>query len=395
MARRLLLLSSAIAFAAGMPAPNQEYLVYFGTYTGFHYTRKGVPTGQSSSKGIYASRFRPSTGEATEPQLAAEMINPSFLAIDPTRRFLYALSEDPQSLGPSRDKGSFVSAFAIQPFTGKLTLLNTVPSGGTATCHISVDHTGKNVLLANFGSGSIAVLRVNEDGSLGRQSAFVQHTGTSADPFYQTQPHPHCIVVSPDNRFVLVSDLGIDKELIYRFDAATGSLAPNDPPFVKVEPGSGPRHFKFDPAGRFGYLINEMGSTLDAFAWNPSRGALAEIQHINLLPPDFSGDHHGAEVVLHPRGNFLYTSTRGPETIGVWSRDPATGALARIQEVSARGLWPRSFEIDPTGSYLFVANQATDNVIIFRIQDDTGRILPTRQVLKLDAPVCVLFMGVN
>jgi len=377
------------------PAPDQECFVYFGTYTGFHYTRKGVPTGQSSSKGIYVSRFRPATGEATEPRLAAEIINPSFLAIDPTHRFLYALSEDPQSLGPTRDKGSFVSAFAIQRATGKLTLLNTVPSGGTATCHISLDHTGKNVLVTNFGSSSIAVFRVNDDGSLGKQSAFVQHTGSSADPFYQTQPHPHCILVSPDNRFVLVSDLGIDKEMVYRFDASTGSLTPNDPPFAKVEPGSGPRHFKFDPAGRFGYLINEMGGTLDAFAWDAARGALNSIQHINLLPSDFKGDHHSAEVVLHPSGRFLYTSTRGPEIIGVWSRDPATGTLTRIQEVSARGLWPRSFEMDPTGGYLFVANQATDNIIIFRTQEATGRILPTRQVLKLDAPVCVLFMPVD
>jgi 6-phosphogluconolactonase len=373
-------------------APDQQYLVYFGTYTGFHFTRKGVPRGESSSKGIYVSRFRPSTGEVSEPQLAAEIINPSFFAIDPAHRFLYALSEDPQSVGPSRDQGSFVSAYAIQPASGKLRLLNTVPSGGTATCHISVDQTGRNVLVANFGSSSITVLRVNGDGSLGNQSAFIQHTGTSVDPFYQTRPHPHSIIVSPDNRFVLVSDLGIDKVMVYRFDAATGSLTPNDPPFVKVKPGSGPRHFKFDPSGQFGYLINEMGGTLYAFRWDAARGVLREIQQLNLIPADFIGDYHSAEVALHPSGRFLYTSSRGPDTIGVWLRDPVTGALEPIQQTSSRGLLPRDFEIDPTGDYLFVANQATDNVVIFRIQGETGRILPTRQVVKLDTPVCVQFI---
>jgi 6-phosphogluconolactonase len=386
-------LAAPVSWASS--APDQEYLVYFGTYTGFHFTRKGVPTGESSSKGIYVSRFRPSTGEVTEPELAAEIINPSFFVIDPTHRFLYALSEDPQSLGPSRDQGSFVSAYAIQPSTGKLRLLNTVPSGGTATCHISIDQTGQNVLVANFGSSSITVLRVNDDGSLGNQSARIEHTGASADPFYQTRPHPHSIIVSPDNRFVLVSDLGIDKVMIYRFDAATGSLTPNDPPFVKVKPGSGPRHFKFDPSGQFGYLINEMGGTLYAFRWDAARGTLREIQQLNLIPADFIGDHHSAEVAVHPSGKFLYTSSRGPETIGVWLRDPVTGTLEPIQQTSSRGLWPRDFEIDPTGTYLFVANQATDNVVVFHIQGETGRIVPTRQVVKLDAPVCVQFMPVG
>jgi 6-phosphogluconolactonase len=388
------------AFALGLAvlgswtsaAPAREYLVYFGTYTGFHFTRKGVPTGQSQSRGIYFSRFRPATGEVTQPELAAEIVNPSFFAIDPNRRFLYSLSEDPHSLGPSRDKGSFVSAFAINPATGKLTLLNTVSAGGTSTCHISIDKSGRNVLVTNFGSGSISVLRVKQDGSLGEMSAHVQHAGTSVDPFYQTQPHPHSINLSPDNRFVLVADLGTDKVLVYRFDEATGSLTPNDPPFAKVKPGSGPRHFVFHPSGRFGYLMNEMGGTLTAFAWDAARGVLTQIQETSTVPPDFTGEDHSAEVVIDSSGRFLYDSNRGPDTIAVLSIDAVKGTLAPLQQESTRGIMPRSFDIDPTGSYLFAANQATDNVVLFRVDSPTGRLSPTRTVLKIDAPVCVKFM---
>lgn len=397
--RRAFLIVSVFGLAVlgfwASAAPTGEYLVYFGTYTGFHFTRKGVPTGQSQSRGIYCSRFRPATGEVTQPELAAEIVNPSFLAIHPNHRFLYAVSEDPRLLGPSRDKGSFVSAFAINPATGKLALLNTVSSGGTSTCHISVDKSGGNVLVTNFGSGSVSVLRVKQDGSLGEMSAHVQLTGTSVDPFYQTQPHPHSINLSPDNRFVLVADLGTDKVLVYRFDEAAGSLTPNDPPFAKVKPGSGPRHFIFDPSGRFGYLMNEMGGTLTAFAWDAARGVLTQIQETSTVPVDFRGEDHSAEVVIDPRGRFLYDSNRGPDTIAVLSIDGANGTLAPVEQEPSRGLLPRSFDIDPTGAYLFAANQGTDNVVLFRVDGQTGRISPTRTVLKVDAPVCVKFMPVE
>ncbi len=387
---------AAISGSAAASAP-KEYFVYFGTYTGFQFINKGRPTGKSQSKGIYVSRFRPGTGEVTAPQLAAETVNPSFLAIDPTHRFLYALTEDPLSLGPFLDKGSFVNAFAIDPATGKLTLLNTKPSGGTSACYISIDKSGKNVLIANFGSGTIAVLRVNEDGSLGEQSASVQQTGSSVHPLYQTGPHAHSIDVSPDNRFVIVSDLGSDKVLVYRFDAAAGSLTPNDPPSIKVRPGYGPRHFLFHPNGKVGYLMTEMGGTVIAYAWDASRGVLTPIQETNTVPKDYvsfdvGSDNHSAEVVVHPTGKFLYDSNRGPDTIGVLSINPSDGALSLIEQASAAGLLPRSIEVDPTGSYLLAANQATDNVIIFHIEAQTGRIVPTRQALKLDAPVCIKFM---
>jgi 6-phosphogluconolactonase len=400
-------------FAAGLaaltgfsspPEPEGESFVYFGTYTGFEYTKRGAPFGQSQSKGIYVSRFQAATGEVSEPQLAAEIRNPSFLAVHPNHRYLYSVSEDPLSVGPYNDKGSFISAYAIDRATGKLSLLNTVPSAGTSTCYVSLDPSGKYLLAASFGSGTVTVLHVQEDGSLGVQAALVQHTGRSVDPHYQAGPHAHSFDVSPDGRFAVAADLGTDKLMIYRFDPATGSVTPNDARFVEVKPpGCGPRHFVFAPNGRFGYLISEMSGILTAYAWDSTRGRLTEMQATDTMPADFNDDKnaqalnsfHSAEVQLHPNGKYLYESNRGPDTISVFALNPIQGTLTPIQQVSTRGLMPRHFAIDPTGSYLFAANQASDDVVIFRIEDGTGRITPTRRVLRIGTPVCVRFVPLN
>jgi 6-phosphogluconolactonase len=399
--------TAGLAALAGSASPLQlkaESLVYFGTYTGFKYTRRGAPVGQSQSKGIYVSRFQAATGEVTEPRLAAEIRNPSFLAVHPNRRYLYSLSEDPLSVGPYNDKGSYISAYAIDAATGKLSLLNTVPSGGTSTCYVSLDPSGRYLLAASFGSGTVTVLRVREDGSLGAPAALVQHTGHSVDPHYQAGPHAHSFDVSPDGRFAVAADLGTDKLMIYRFDPATGSLTPNDPPFVEVKPpGAGPRHLVFAPNGNFGYLISEMSGILTAYAWDAAWGRLTENQATNTMPSDFNDDKnaqvlnsfHSAEVQIHPSGKYLYESNRGPDTISVFAVHPVKGTLAPIQQVSTRGLMPRHFAIDPTGSYLFAANEASDGVVIFRIEDGTGRITPTRTVLRVDTPVCVRFVPMN
>src|SRR4029077_2070644 len=249
------------------PAASAEYFVYFGTYTGFTYMKEGLPAGGRSSKGIYVSRFKPGTGEVSQPELAAEAVNPAFLAVHPNRRFLYVVTEDPLSLGPDFDHASYVSAFAINPATGKLHLLNTLPTGGTSTCYLSIDRTGHYVLLANFGSSSVSVLRIKEDGSLGEQTSFMKHLGRGKDPSFQSQPHPHSIDVSPDNRFAVVSDLGVDKLFIYQFDARTGALSPDFPPCVASEAGGGPRHFVFDAAGKFGYSLKEMSGFVTVMAW--------------------------------------------------------------------------------------------------------------------------------
>ncbi len=392
------LFSVPIAWSA--PAPAGEYFVYFGTYTGFTYMFEGLPAGDSHSKGIYVSRFNPATGKVSKPELAAEIVNPAFLAVHPNQKFLYVATEDPLSLGPDFDHESYLSAFAIDPATGKLRLLNTLPTGGTSTCYISIDRTGHYVLMANFGSSSVTVLRIKDDGSLGEETAFVKHIGKGKDPSFQSKAHPHSIDVSPDNRFAVVSDLGLDKLFIYRFDAATGMLSPDNPPFVTAEPGSGPRHFVFDSAGRFGYSLKEMSGVVTVLAWDPANGTLTPVQDANTLAPDFVGSNDSAEIAIHPNGKFLYESNRrfrganlfGPDTIGVFSIDPVKGTLSEVEQVPPGGSMPRNFAIDPTGSYLFSANELSGNVLVFRVDSNTGRLTPTDTNLKIDVPVCVVFV---
>jgi 6-phosphogluconolactonase len=386
-----------------------DFYMYFGTYTGFKFVSHSatIGVGESHSKGIYVSRFHAANGEFSEPELAAEIANPSFLTIRPDHRFLYAVSEDPLSLGPPRDHASYVSAFAIDSATGKLRALNTIPTGGTSTCYLSMDKTGRFVLLANFGSGSISVVRVNDDGSLGQQTAFVQHLGHgSPDVPVQSGPHPHTIVVSPDNRYVIVSDLGVDKVFIYHFDENTGMLSPLDPPFASVEPGGGPRRFLFDPSGHFGYQLNEMGSTLITFAWDPAQGTLTRLQEVSIAPPDLR--NAGAELQISANRKYLYASNRLsrfndkdhskierlPGTISLFAIDPEKHTLSEVRQFPSGGVMPRNFAIDPTGQYLFALNQVSNNVVQFKIDAATGMLAKTGREITVDTPVCLQFVPV-
>jgi 6-phosphogluconolactonase len=366
--------------SAERSAAKTQYFVFLGTYT------------EKGSKGIYACRFDPVTDRLTSPGLAAETADPSFLVIDPTRRFLYAVNEVSQYQG--RTSGG-VSAFAIAPRTGKLTFLNEVPSGGAGPCHLTVDKTGKYVLVANYGGGSLAVFPILQDGRLGQASAFVQHKGASVNPQRQEGPHAHSIYMSPDNRFVISADLGLDEVFIYRFDAGKGTLAPNIPPSASVSSGAGPRHFAFHPNGKFGYVIDEMQSTITEFSYEPATGALDLLQPVSTLPPDFKGESSAAEVEVHPSGKFLYASNRGLDTIAVFGVNSRKGSLTPLAQVPTLGKTPRSFTIDPTGSYLFVANQDSDNVVQFRINPITGLLTPTGQVLQVPSPVCVTFLPIE
>ncbi len=399
-----LILAFGFALLAGSSALAQDhdYFVYVGTYTGFKYVHHSKPygKGESQSKGIYVVRFNSDRGEFGEPQLAAEMINPSFLTISPNHRFLYAVSEDPLSVGPPLDHASFVSAFAIDSATGKLRLLNTVPASGTSTCFISMDKTGKYVLLANFGSGNVSVIRVKGDGSLGELTSSIQDVGHSVNPAIQMEPHTHSIVVSPDNRYAIVSDLGIDKVLIFNFDARTGKLSPPGPPSESVYPGGGPRHFTFDPAGRFGYQLSEMSGMVDVFAWDPAKGTLTPVQRAHTVPHDFFGSNHSAEIEIHPSGKFLYESNRrtfseterAPDTIGVFAIDPVKGTLAPVEQSLTGGVMPRNFKLDPTGKYLLAANELSNNVVLFAIDQATGRLSKTGKEVTVDTPVCLQFV---
>jgi 6-phosphogluconolactonase len=396
-----------LAMVAGSTASAQDkdYFVYFGTYTGFRFVRhsKTQGVGDSRSKGIYMSRFNAATGTLSEPELAAEITNPSFLTVTPDHRFLYAVTEDPLSVGPPLDHVSFVSAYAIDQATGKLSLLNTLPTGGTSTCYISTDKTGKYVLMANFGSGSISVIKLKDDGSLGELTSFIQNIGHSANPAIQTSPHPHSIMTSADNRYVIVSDLGTDKIQIYHFDDKTGQLTPPDPPFAMVKPGGGPRHFAFTPSGKFAYQLGEMSGTVDAFAWDLTDGKLNHLESYQTMPADFKGENHSAEIFVSPDGKFLYESNRrnvgdtkwGPDTIGIFAIDPEKGTLTLVDQPLSGGIMPRNFAIDPTGSYLLVAHQYSNDVIVFKIDPASGKLSKTGNQIKLDVPVCIVFVPIH
>ena len=348
--------------------------VYIGTYT------------RGESKGIYLCRLDMKSGELSTPVLAGETANPSFLAIHPSGEYLYAVGELGQFGGK---RSGAVSAFRVDRQTGTLDLLNQQPSGGAGACHLVVAGTGKNVLVANYGGGSIAVLPIRDDGRLKEATAFVQHEGSSVNPRRQRGPHAHSINVDPANRFVFVADLGLDKVLVYRLDATKGTLAPNDPAWASVKPGAGPRHFAFHPSGRSAYVINELQSTVTAFAYDAQQGILSEQQTISTLPSGFTENNSTAEVQVHPSGKFLYGSNRGHDSIAVFSIDAATGRLTPVEHESTQGKTPRNFGIDPTGTFLLAANQNSHTIVVFRIDQVTGALTPTGRKVEVPSPVCV------
>lgn len=370
-------LLGAEVFAAGAIETPGRYFVYFGTFT------------DGKSQGIYVSRFDARSGKLSEPELAAATANPSFLAIHPGHQFLYAVGK----LG-SKKTGA-INAFAINPQSGKLTLLNRESSGGAGPCFVGVDRDGKHVLAANYASGSVTVLPIKSDGTLSAATAFVHHHGASVNPKRQEGPHAHSIFLDAANRFACAADLGLDKIMIYRFDKLAGALTPNDPPYAKLTPGSGPRHLAFHPSGRFVYVINELFCTVTVFSYDAAHGALTEVQTISTLPagqtlqPNFTA----AEVLVHPSGEFLYASTRGHNSIAVFAIAPDTGLLTYVENQSTRGQTPRNFNLDPTGNYLLAANQGSDSVVVFRLDPTTGGLTPTGQTVQIGAPVCVKFMS--
>jgi 6-phosphogluconolactonase len=358
-----------------------DQLAYIGTYT------------NGSSKGIYAFWMDSKTGQMAPIGLVGEETNPSFLAIHPNRKSLYAVSEIANFKG---EKAGAVSAYKLDASTGKLTFLNRVPSKGAGPCFVSVDKTGKNVLVANYGGGSVAVLPIDSEGKLKEGSSFIQHAGSSANPKRQSGPHAHSINLSADNRFAIAADLGLDQLLVYKFDPAAGTITPNDPPYIKMAPGSGPRHFAFHPNGKYGYAINEMLLTVTAMSWDGKRGEFKELQTISTLPKDHSATPKDstAEVQVHPSGKFLYGSNRGHDTIAVFSIDGA-GKLTHVENVSTQGRTPRNFGIDQTGQFLVAANQQTNNMVVFKIDQKTGKLTPTGNTYEVGSPVCVRFMKLN
>jgi 6-phosphogluconolactonase len=364
---------------APLPARAADMLVYLGTH------RSGPNIGFS------LAHFDFHTGALARPEFLQESAAPSFFVIHPDGKHLYACNSIDSYRG--KPEGT-LSAYAIQPKTGKLALLNCTPTGGAEPCYISLDRTGRYAFAANYDGGSICVYALEPDGSLGKRTAFVQHSGHSVNPRRQTAPHPHSIIVDPGNRFALVPDLGADKVFVYRFNDRDGSLSPNDPPSVSLKSGAGPRHVAFHPNGKYVYVINELANTITAFHWASANGTLSEIQTVPTLPPGFDGASTAAEIAVHPNGKFLYGSNRGHDSIAVFALDVETGRLTLVEHVSAQGKMPRNFTLDPAGRWLLLCNYDSDSAVIFRVDEKTGRLTPAGNPVAAPSPFCARFLPV-
>ena len=308
------------------------------------------------------------------------------LALHPNGRALYAVNEVDEFGGQATGA---VSAFGVERDSGALTPLNQLPSHGTSPCYVSVDRTGRAVLVANYGSGTVAAFAVRQGGGLARAGTVVKHEGRGPNAQRQTSPHAHCIVTDPDNRRVLAADLGNDGVLVYRFDEGSGSLS-TPGARIAAKPGAGPRHLAFHPNGRFLYVINELDSTLAVYAYNSERGTVDQVQ-VTPASPGGTAANFPADVHVARSGRFLYASNRGDDTIAVFAIDASTGQLTAVQQVSTEGRWPRNFTLDPTGGFLLVANQRSDSIVSFRVDQEAGRLTPTGEKVELSSPVCIRF----
>ncbi|MDX1934085.1 MAG: lactonase family protein [Capsulimonadales bacterium] len=345
---------------------------YVGTYTG-------------KSKGIYLCQLS-ATGAITIVDTTGGVSNPSFLALHPSKRFLYAACET-YAAG-----GGTIAAFAIEGASGKLSPLNTQSAKGQGPCHVAVDHHGRYVAAANYGDGTVVCLPIQPDGRLGPATGFQAHKGSSVNKSRQNEPHAHSINFDPDDHFAVACDLGTDRAYIYRFDAGKGTLTPNDPPSVELTPGAGPRHFAFHPNKRFAYAINELNNTVTAFLWDGSKGRLETIESVTTLPDGFSGESYTAEVQVHPSGQFLLGSNRGHDSLAVFAIDGRTGKLKLLGVTPTGGKNPRHFGISPKGDFVLAAHQNTDNITVLRFDARTGKLTPTGQSVEIPAAVCVRFV---
>lgn len=370
------------ATADAAPAAAREYHVYFGTYT------------RTKSEGIYRARFDATTGRLGAVELAAKTGDPSFLAVHPNGAVLYAIDERSD---PAKTPGRGVAAFAIDRASGVLTKLNEQETGGPGPCHVDVDPSGRALVVANYGGGSVSAITLQPDGRLGAAGTVVQHTGSSVHPTRQKAPHAHAATIAPGGGHVLVPDLGIDEVRVYRLDAATATLTAGDPAGAKSTPGAGPRHVAFRPDGRFVYAINELNCTVTVYAFDPGRGRMTEVQTISTLPPGETvrPGISTAEVQVHPDGRFLYGSNRGHDTIVVYAIDAASGRLTLVEHEATQGKTPRHFALDPTGGWLLAENQGSDTVTLFRVERTGGRLEPTGQTVAVPVPVCAVFVPVK
>jgi 6-phosphogluconolactonase len=370
----ILLFVPMTLLAAETPEPPaaKTYRAYVGNYTT-----------KTESKGIYQFTFDPATGKMSAPELAAETKDPSWVLVHPNGKYLYAANE--------LDHGSTISAFSIDPKSGKLTLLNSQPAQGEGPCHLAFDRTGKFLLTANYSTGNAVVYPILADGKLGEHTASVTNQGEHGPHKNQKGPHAHWIAASEHNRFVYVADLGLDKVLVYKFDAAKGTLTPADAAVTK--PGTGPRHVAFSADGKFMYVLGELNSTVTVFA--NDKESFKSLQVVPMLPAGFSGRNDAAEIEIHPSGKFLYASNRGHDSFAVYSVNQKDGTLTQVEIVPTGGKEPRHFAIDPTGKFLLAENQNTNNIIEFRIDQSTGKLTLTGETLSTPSPICISFLPLD
>lgn len=351
----------------------QDYFMLIGTYT------------SGGSNGIYVHQFN-SVSAATKLIDSIKITNPSYLTVSPNRKFVYSVSEDANE----KNMGGKVSSFSFDNIKGSLSLLNEQPSNGNHPCYITIDKTGRWVITGNYSSGNLAVLPVRSNGSLHLAVTTIQHTGQSVNTERQTGPHVHATVLSPDNSYLFVPDLGLDKLMQYRFNKRNGALKEANEPYVMTKPGSGPRHFEFHPNKKYAYLIEELTGSVSAYTYTSKTGKLALIQNISTLPPDFLGYAGSADIHVSPDGNFLYASNRGESnTIVIYAINKKNGSLIVAGYQSTLGKTPRHFSLDPGGNFLLVANQNSDEIIIFKVNKITGLLTDTGKRISVSKPVCI------
>lgn len=363
-----------------MNSANSYMLVFFGTYT------------NGSSKGIYSYKFNTKNGKLTPlSSTDSEIKNPSFLAIHPDGKHLYAVSEVGEVDGKP---GGTLWCYSIDSQDGKLTFINKQVTGGSGPCYVSLDRTGKIALVANYDSGSIASFVLNEDGSIAKTASIIQHSGSSIDPDRQSSPHAHSINTSPDNQFALAADLGLDKIQTYKLNSGNGQLEPGVPPFSRTPEGGGPRHLFFHPSGHFVYVCNEMKSSVSAYKYSPENGSMSLIQTITTIPSQMNGNST-AEIQIHPSGKFAYCSNRGHDSIAIFSIDEKSGKLSASGHAKTMGNKPRHFCIDPSGLFIIACNQESNNIVVFKIDKNSGALTQIGDTITLPSPVCVKFLELN
>ncbi|MBD2699714.1 lactonase family protein [Spirosoma sp. BT702] len=366
-----IVLTGLLGFSMAAQAQSGKEIMYVGTYS------------LRGSEGIYVFEFDRKAGTMQPLQSVSNVKSPSFLALHPSGQYLYSVNE-------GADKNGGVSAYSVDKTTGKLQYLNSQSSMGAGPCHISVDQTGKTAFVSNYGGGSLAVLPIKSDGTLGEPTDKVQDEGTGPNAKRQEKAHVHSATLAPDNRFLYVADLGTDKVNIFNIDVTNSKVKPAQPPFATVKAGSGPRHFTFHPNGKYAYLVEELTSTVATFSRNAKTGELTLIQdNVVTLPANFTESNTSADIHIDPSGKFLYQSNRGYNGLAIFAIGN-DGKLTKVGEQLTEGKTPRNFLIDPKGEFIFVAHQDTDNITIFKRDQQTGKLTYTGQSVKVPAPVCVI-----